>query len=383
MHPIEDAAVVWDEGIVTWVGSASELPNDYAGLELISADGQVVIPGLIDCHTHLGFGGWRAEEFEQRIKGAGYLDIAKAGGGIQKTMQQTRGASNQDLSTHCLGVLKEMVALGVTTVECKTGYGLSEAEELRMLRIYKSLAESQSVNIVSTFLGAHVVPPEYYSDRKAYVSLITDVIIPQIQEHGLATFCDIFVEEGAFSAAEAASILGTAQQAGMGVKLHVDQLSDVGGGVLAARLGATSADHLEYTSRKGMDAMADAGVVGVCLPFASLYLNEPPMRAREFLDAGVRLAVATDFNPGSAPSYHLPLALMLACTMSRFTPAEALKGATIHAATALGIEHFTGSIEAGKSADLAVLNVSDINHWLYHFRPNACSQTFISGNPQN
>ena len=298
MHPIEDAAVVWDEGIVTWVGSASELPNDYAGLELISADGQVVIPGLIDCHTHLGFGGWRAEEFEQRIKGAGYLDIAKAGGGIQKTMQQTRGASNQDLSTHCLGVLKEMVALGVTTVECKTGYGLSEAEELRMLRIYKSLAESQSVNIVSTFLGAHVVPPEYYSDRKAYVSLITDVIIPQIQEHGLATFCDIFVEEGAFSAAEAASILGTAQQAGMGVKLHVDQLSDVGGGVLAARLGATSADHLEYTSRKGMDAMADAGVVGVCLPFASLYLNEPPMRAREFLDAGVRLAVATDFNPG-------------------------------------------------------------------------------------
>lgn len=379
IHPITDAAIAWENETIEWVGSASEIPVDLDADPHFSADGQVVVPGLIDCHTHLGFGGWREDEFEQRIKGAGYLEIAEAGGGIQKTMRQTRGATNEDLTIHCLGVLEEMVALGVTTVECKSGYGLSEEAELRMLRIYKSLKELQPVRLVSTFLGAHVIPPEFSDDRAGYVSLLCDTLIPKIQTDELAAFCDVFVEKGAFSVDEAERIHRSAQDAGMKSKLHVDQLSDGEGGELAARVGATSADHLECTSSAGMNAMADAGVIGVCLPFASLYLNQKPMSGRAFIDAGVRLAVATDFNPGSAPSYHLPLAMMLACTKSRFTPAEALKGATIHAALALDLADSVGSIEEEKRADFVVLDVSDVNHWMYHFRSNACTQTFIGG----
>ncbi|MCZ6704664.1 MAG: imidazolonepropionase [Bacteroidetes bacterium] len=383
VHPIIGAAIAWEDETIQWVGSASDAPVGLDTDMQYSADGQVVVPGLVDCHTHIGFGGWREDEFEQRIKGAGYLEIAEAGGGIQKTMRQTREATNEDLTTHCLAVLEEMVRLGVTTVECKSGYGLSEEAELQMLRIYMSLKELQPVRLVSTFLGAHVIPPEYSDDRGGYVSLLCDTLIPQIQADDLATFCDVFVEEGAFSGEEAEEILRSAQHAGMQSKLHADQLSDGGGGALAARLGAISADHLEYTSSTGIDTMADAGVVGVCLPFASLYLNQQPMQGRKFVRAGVRLAVATDFNPGSAPSYHLPLAMMLACTRSRFTPAEALKGATIHAALALGLESSVGSIEKGKRADFAILDVSDVNHWMYHFRSNACTRTFIGGIPQD
>ncbi|GMQ82340.1 MAG: imidazolonepropionase [Rhodothermia bacterium] len=383
VHPIIDAAIAWEGETIQWVGPASNVPAELNGDTRYSADGQVVVPGLVDCHTHLGFWGWRENEFEQRIKGAGYVEIAETGGGINKTMRQTREATSEDLTTHCLGVLEEMAGLGVTTVECKSGYGLSVEAELRLLRIYKSLKELQPVGLISTFLGAHVIPPEYSDDRGGYVSLLCDTLIPEIQADDLATFCDVFVEEGAFSGEEAEIILRSAQNAGMKSKLHVDQLSDGGGGALAARLGAISADHLEYTSSSGMDAMADAGVVGVCLPFASLYLNQQPMSGRAFIKAGVRLAVATDFNPGSAPSYHLPLAMMLACTMSRLTPAEALKGATIHAALALGLQGSVGSIEDGKRADFAVLDVSDVNHWLYHFRSNACTQTYIGGIPQD
>ena len=383
VHPIFDAAIAWEDETIQWLGSTSDAPAELDAEPHYSADGQVVVPGLVDCHTHLGFGGWREDEFELRMKGAGYLEIAEAGGGIRKTMRQTRDATNEDLTTHCLAVLEEMVRLGVTTVECKSGYGLSEEAELRMLRIYMSLKELQPVNLISTFLGAHVIPPEYADDRGGYVSLLCETLIPQIQADDLAAFCDVFVEEGAFSGEEAEVILRSAQDAGMKSKLHVDQLSDGGGGALAARLDAISADHLEYTSSEGIAAMAEAGVVGVCLPFASLYLNQQPMAGRAFIDAGVRLAVATDFNPGSAPSYHLPLAMMLACTMSRFTPAEALKGTTIHAALALGLEGLVGSIEEGKRADFAVLDVSDVNHWMYHFRSNACTRTFIGGIPQD
>jgi imidazolonepropionase len=272
-----------------------------------------------------------------------------------------------------------MLALGVTTVECKSGYGLTLDAELKLLRVYRQLAAEQPVHIVPTFLGAHIVPLEYRNNREGYVDLIVTSMIPEIAREKLAACCDVFVEESAFSVGEARRILNAAQRFGLSAKLHADQLSSGGGAELAAELGALSADHLEQISTAGVSAMAAAGVVAVSLPLASLYLGQPAMPARRLIDAGVAVAVATDFNPGSAPSYHLPLALTLACTFQRMTPHEALKGATIYAARAVGLETVTGSLEPGKAADFALLDATDVNQWIYHFRPNACVRTVIGG----
>jgi imidazolonepropionase len=379
IHAIADAAVVWDGGVIRWVGPRRELPADYAGAERFDACGGLVVPGLVDCHTHLAFGGWRAEEFEQRILGRSYLEIAAAGGGIARTMRLTRAAGDAELQGRAAGFLREMLALGVTTVECKSGYGLDREHELRILRIYRTLAGAQPVRLVPTFLGAHVVPPEYRDDRAGYLGLLVDDLLPTISRERLAAFCDVFVERSAFTLAEARQLLRAAQAAGLGAKLHADQLSQGGGAELAAEVGAVSADHLECASEAGIAAMARAGVVAVSLPLASLYLAQAPAPARRWIEAGVAVAVATDFNPGSAPSCHLPFALTLACTLQRMTPAEALKGATIYAARAVGLEAAVGSIEAGKAADLAILDAPDVTHWLYHLRGNACRATVAAG----
>jgi imidazolonepropionase len=379
IHAIADAAVAWDGGVIRWVGPRRELPADYAGAERLDAGGGLVIPGLVDCHTHLAFGGWRAEEFEQRILGGSYLEIAAAGGGIARTMRLTRAAGDAELLERAGGFLREMLTLGVTTVECKSGYGLDREHELRILRIYHTLAGAQPVRLVPTFLGAHVVPPEYRDDRAGYLSLLVDDLIPTIARERLAAFCDVFVERSAFTVAEARHLLRAAQAAGLGAKLHADQLSQGGGAELAAEVGAVSADHLECASEAGIAAMARAGVVAVSLPLASLYLAHAPAPARRWIEAGVAVAVATDFNPGSAPSCHLPFALTLACTLQRMTPAEALKGATIYAARAVGLEAAIGSIEAGKVADLAIIDAPDVTHWLYHLRSNACRATVAAG----
>jgi len=379
VHPVINAAVAWKGERIEWAGPVSDLPEAFENETRISACGQVVIPGLIDCHTHLAFGGWRADEFEKRLKGISYLDIARAGGGIQKTMGQTRQASARDLLSHSRAVLAKMVTLGVTTVECKSGYGLSAEAERKQLEVYKELRENDAIEIVSTFLGAHIVPPEFTDDRTAYVDLLCNELIPEFAGDGLAEFCDVFVEETAFSRNEAIRILEAGKQYGLRPKLHVDQLHDGGGAALAADVDAISADHLEYTGEEGIRRMADAGVVGVCLPIATLYLKQQPMPVRKFVDAGVPVAVATDFNPGSAPSYHLPFAMMLSCTMNGLTPAEALKAATCYAAAAIGRSDECGSIEPGKRADLAILDVPDVNHWMYHFEANVCTGTYIRG----
>jgi imidazolonepropionase len=272
-----------------------------------------------------------------------------------------------------------MVALGVTTVEGKSGYGLDREHELELLRVYRRLAESEPVGIVPTFLGAHVVPPEYRERREAYVALLVDELIPAVAAERLATACDVFVEESAFSVEEARRILLAGRAAGLAPRLHADQLTSGGGAELAAEVGALSADHLEHVSERGVAALAAAGVVAVSLPIASLYLGQAPMPARRLIAGGVAVAVATDFNPGSAPSYHLPLAMTLACTLQRMTPAEALKGATAYAAKALGLERRVGSLERGKAADFAVMDAPDVEHWLYHLRPNACRLTVAAG----
>jgi imidazolonepropionase len=379
IHVIPQAALVWDEKEVVWIGPERELPAAYGTAERVDAGGRLVIPGLIDCHTHLAFGGWRADEFEQRIRGRSYLEIAQAGGGIASTVRQTREATEQQLVERAGQFLEGMLALGVTTVECKSGYGLNEEAELKLLRVYRRLAQEQPLRLVPTFLGAHAVPAEFKDNRAAYVDLLVNRLIPAVARERLAACCDVFVEESAFSVNEARRILRAGQEAGLAAKLHADQLTDGGGAELAAELGALSADHLEHISEAGVLAMAQAGVVAVSLPLASLFLAQSPMPARRLIQAGVPVAVATDFNPGTAPSYHLPLALMLACTLQRMTPAESLKGATIYAARAVGLERSLGSLEPGKAADFALLDAPDVNHWLYHFRPNACVMTTLGG----
>ncbi|MFZ5622831.1 MAG: imidazolonepropionase [Gemmatimonadota bacterium] len=376
---IPDAALAWDGGRITWVGAERDLPQALARGERLDARGMMVIPGLIDCHTHLAFGGWRDDEFERRILGASYLDIARAGGGIASTVMKTRALGREALVDRCRGFLAEMVSLGVTTVEAKSGYGLTVSDELMLLETYRDVAREERLRIVPTLLGAHVVPPEFRDDRAGYVDLLIRELIPEVARRGLARFCDVFVEDSAFTVAEARAILRAGLEHGLRPKLHADQLSASGGAELAAEVGAASADHLEHACERGIRAMREAGVTAVSLPIASLYLRQPPLPARAMLAAGLPVAVATDFNPGSAPSYHLPLALTLACTLQRMTPAEALMGATSVAARAIGVEQETGSLEVGKAADFAVIDAPSVNHWLYHFRPNACRMTVIGG----
>lgn len=377
--PIVDAALAWEGEVLRWVGPARELPAAFRGWPREDAGGGMVIPGLVDCHTHLAFGGWRAGDFERRIRGESYLEIAEAGGGIQSTMRQTRALSEADLTERAATFLAGMVSLGVTTVEAKSGYGLELEAELRILRAYRGLARRGPVRIVSTFLGAHAIPPEYAGHRDEYVTLVADQMIPSVAREQLATFCDVFVERSAFSLDEARRVFRAAAAAGLRPKLHADQLTAAGGAELAAEVGAVSADHLEHASERGIAELARSGVVAVSLPLATLYLGQAPQRSRAFIDAGVPVAVATDFNPGSAPSTHLPLALLLACTLQRMTPAEALKGATLFAARALALDLRIGSLEAGKQADFAVIDAPDIAQWLSHFRPNACRRTVIGG----
>ncbi len=375
---IQDAALAWEGEDVLWVGQEAELPNAYRSWRRESAAGGTVIPGLIDCHTHLAFGGWRANEFEQKLLGTPYLEIARLGGGIASTVEATRAASEADLRTRARGFLDSMLRLGVTTVECKSGYGLNVADELKQLRVYRVLAEEGPQRIEATFLGAHIIPPEFKEDRDGYIRLLTNVLIPQIAVEGLARFCDVFVEDTAFAPDEARTILTAASRHGLAAKLHADQITDTGGGALAAELNAASADHLESISQDSIRAMAERGTVAVSLPLATMYLNQDPMPARQLIEADVPVAVATDFNPGSAPSYDLQLALWLACTRQRMTPAEALKGATAFAAKAL-LRKDVGSLLPGKKADFVLLDTPTVNQWLYHFRPSTVLRTVIGG----
>ncbi|HEU5169406.1 MAG TPA: imidazolonepropionase [Gemmatimonadales bacterium] len=376
---VREAALAWEDGRIAWAGPDAQLPSRYRDAESHDAGGRLVVPGLVDCHTHLAFAGWRAEEFERRIRGESYLAIAAAGGGIAATMRATRAATEDALAARSAGFLGAMLELGVTTVECKSGYGLDLESELKLLRVYRRLEPVVAQRLVPTLLAAHVVPPEYRDRRDAYVALVAETIVPEAAAARLARCCDVFVEETAFSPAEARRVLLAGRRAGLAAKVHADQLTAGGGAELAAEVGALSADHLECVGPAGIGALRAAGVVAVSLPIATLYLGQRPMPARTLIEAGVPVAVATDFNPGSAPSYHLPLALTLACTLQCLTPAEALKGATLFAARAVGLEAEVGSIEPGKAADFAVIDAADPNEWLYHFRPNACLETVVAG----
>jgi imidazolonepropionase len=356
---VEDGAVLVRDGRIAFAGPAGDLPaGAAAGVEPVDLAGRLVTPGLIDCHTHLVHGGERSNEFEMRLDGAAYEDIARAGGGIVSSVKATRAASDDDLLRGALARLDRLMAEGVTTVEVKSGYGLDLATEARMLRAARRLADARAVGVRTSFLGAHAVPPEAGGDREAYSRLVADAMLPALAAEGLADAVDGFCEGIAFSPIQIARVFDAAVALGLPVKLHADQLSDLGGAALAARYGALSADHLEYCSDAGAAALARAGTVAVLLPGACYFLREahrPPVAA--FRRHGTRMAVATDYNPGTSPLTSLLMAANMAATLFRLTVAECLAGITREAARALGLLHETGTLEAGKWADLAVWDV--------------------------
>ena len=358
---VAGGAVACRDGRILYAGPESDLPaalRDAA--EVIDCAGRWITPGLIDCHTHLVHAGNRADEFARRLEGATYAEIAASGGGILSTVRATRAASEDDLLRQSLPRLDALLAEGVTTIEIKSGYGLDLPNEAKQLRVARRLGQVRPVDVVTTFLGAHALPPEAARDRAGHVARIADEMLPAIAAEGLADAVDAFCEGIAFTPEEVAQVFAAAQRAGLPVKLHADQLSDLGGAALAARFRALSADHLEYANDDGIEAMARAGTVAVMLPGACYFLREathPPVA--RFRAHGVRMAVATDCNPGSSPLTSLLLAMNMAATLFRMTVPECLAGVTREAARALGRLDVVGTLEAGKSCDLAIWDVED------------------------
>lgn len=351
---IPDAAVVLQGDRVLWAGPMADLPRAHADLEVLDCQRRLVTPGLIDCHSHAVHGGHRAVEFELRLNGASYEDVARAGGGILSTVKATRTASEDDLLASALPRIDQMIASGATTIEVKSGYGLTIEDELKMLRAARRIADHRRVTVLTTHLAAHAIPPEYKGQPKAYIAEIAIPSLRQAHAEGLVDALDAFCETIAFSTDDLAPLYGEALGLGLSVKLHAEQLTDQQGAAFAASHGALSADHLEYLSPEGIAAMAAAGTVAVILPGAFYTLREtqaPPIAALRA--AGVPMAVATDFNPGSSPVASLPVAMNMACTLFRMTPEEALLGTTAHAARALGLAD-RGRIAPGLRADLAI-----------------------------
>jgi imidazolonepropionase len=356
---VESGAVAAREGRIEFAGPQDELPAVWRnGARIVDCEGRWITPALIDCHTHLVYGGDRAHEFELRLAGATYEQIARAGGGILSTVRATRAASEDELMRSALKRLDALIAEGVGTVEVKSGYGLDLAAERKSLRVARRLAEHRDVTIRATFLGAHALPPEFADRRDAYVDYVADTMIPKLASEGLIDAVDGFCERIAFTRDEIARVFAAAQQAGLPVKLHADQLSNLGGASLAAKFSALSADHLEYADEDGLAAMAKAGVVAVLLPGAYYVLKERQAPRVDLMRKHrLPIAVATDSNPGTSPMISILLALNMAATLFGLTVDECLAGVTRNAARALGLGAETGTLEAGKSADLAIWDI--------------------------
>ncbi len=355
---VEDGVIVAKHGRILFAGAAADAPVDLDAAEITDCDGRWITPGLIDCHTHLVYGGDRAHEFELRLQGASYEDLARAGGGILSTVAATRAASQDDLVRGALPRLDALIAEGATTVEVKSGYGLTLDHEAKQLRAARALADHRPVNIRATFLGAHALPPEFAGDPDGYIDEVCDVMLPAIAAAGLADAVDAFCEGIGFTAAQTRRVFEAARTLGLPVKLHADQLSNLHGAALAAEFGGLSADHLEHTDQAGLEAMARAGTVATLLPGAFYFVREtqqPPIEGLR--TAGVPMALATDSNPGTSPLTSLLLTLNMAATLWRMTVDECLAGVTRHAALALGLSHEVGTLEAGKACDLAVWDI--------------------------
>lgn len=377
---LSDAGVLCERGLITWVGPMRDwnrtLPETVGELD---AEGKVVLPGFVDAHTHAMFAGHRAHEFALRARGSTYQEIADAGGGILSTVAHVRAASKKELKKQTRRYLTAMMQHGTTTVEIKSGYGLDMESEVKMLEAINELNNEEMMTIVPTFLGAHAYPPEYKADPPAYVDLIVQQMIPYIGKKKLARFCDVFCEKGYFDLVASERILTEGKTWGMQPKVHADELTPLGGAELAARVGAVSADHLEYISPQGIAALREAGVVATLLPGVSFFLGHGYAPARALIDAGVAVAIASDFNPGSCMSFSLPMMMTIACTQMRLTPEEALTACTLNAAAALNLSSTVGSIEVGKRADLILADLPDYRFLAYHFGINPIVTTIKNG----
>lgn len=381
---IENGAIGVKDGRIAWIGPRGELPGPVEGLAAVLHQGEQnwVTPALIDCHTHLVHGGQRAGEFEQRLSGVSYAEIARAGGGIRATVAATRAASEADLLAGTLRRLAPLIAEGVTVVEIKSGYGLDVETELKMLRVARAVEREAPVDVVTTFLGAHALPPEYEGDADGYIDFVCDEVLPAAVEQGLVDQVDAFCETIAFSPEQVAHVFDAAELFKLPVKLHAEQLSDSGGAELAARYGALSADHLEFLSPVGVQAMARAGTVAVLLPGAFYTLGETKLPPVSLLRAqGVPIALATDSNPGSSPMTSLLLAMNMGCVLFGLTPVEALAGVTRNAARALGLGDRRGTLEVGKVADFVIWDVEEPAELSYRLGFNPCVEVIREGAP--
>lgn len=373
-----DAAIAVKDGRIAWFGPGDELPASSAVLH--DGQGCWLTPGLIDCHTHIVHAGNRSDEFEARLNGASYEDISRAGGGIMSTVRATRAASDDELLRQSLPRVLALLAEGVTTLEIKSGYGLDADSEAKMLRVARRIGEQLPVSVRTTFLGAHALPPEYAGQADAYIELLCAQMLPQLAGDGLVDAVDAFCERIGFTPAQTQRMFDAARVLGLPVKLHAEQLSDLGGAALVARYGGLSADHLEFLSDEGIAAMAQHGTVAVLLPGAYYFLREtqpPPVAALRA--AGVPMAVSTDCNPGTSPMTSLLLAMNMACTLWRLTPQEALAGATCHAARALGLQDQTGSLVMGKRADFALWRIARPADLAYALGLNPCAGVVHGG----
>jgi imidazolonepropionase len=375
---IARGAMVVRDGSIAWVGAEAELPGGLTVDAELDLHGAVVTPGLVDCHTHLVYGGHRAREFELRLSGASYEEIARAGGGIRSTVAATRAASDDALYDHAAARLDALMAEGLTTIEIKSGYGLRAHDEARMLRVARRLGRERPLTVRTTYLAAHALPSEFEGRADDYIAAACDWL-PALHAEGLVDAVDAFCEGIGFSPAQTRRVFDAAQRLGLPVKLHAEQLSDQHGAVLAARYQALSCDHLEWLGDDGVRAMAEAGSVAVLLPGAFYFLREtklPPVQALR--DAGVPIAIASDHNPGSSPALSLLLMLNMACTLLRLTPEEALRGVTAHGARALGLAD-RGRLAAGQRADFAAWDVEHPNELAYWFGRNPCRRVVVAG----
>jgi imidazolonepropionase len=382
---IDDGAVLLREGLIVATDTRARIESrkDARRAEKIDVGGRVILPGFVDSHTHLVHAASRAEEYELKIRGVSYEEIARQGGGILNSVKRLRAATSDALKRRALAALLEFAAYGTTTVEAKSGYGLDVASELKILQLHRELNRAQPLEIVSTFLGAHVVPAEYRGapdGAERYVQLLTEQLLPEVVNEGLAEFCDAFCDRGAFTRSQSKRILSEGQQHGLVPRLHAEQLSRTGAAQLAVELEAASCDHLEHINSSDIRRLAESRTVATLLPGCDFHLGwKEYAPARKLIEAGAIVALATDYNPGTCPTVSMPMILSLACTQLRMTPAEAIAAATINAAFALRRDKRIGSLEAGKQADLAVFAVEDYREIPYYFGMNRCWMTMKRG----
>lgn len=375
---LQNAAVAVEDGIIKEITADGKLPEGPFDQE-IDAEGKLVTPGFVDGHTHLVFGGYRQNEIPMKLAGATYLDILRAGGGILDTVRKTREATFEELYDKSAAFLDEMMSMGVTTCEAKSGYGLDMENEMKMLEVIKALGENHAMDVVPTFMGAHAIPPEYEGRGDEFIDLLCDEIIPAVKEKGLAEFCDVFCEDSVFNSQQSKKYMEKAREAGFDLKIHADEIEDIGGSKLAGEMKAVSAEHLIAAGEEGMDSMAEGGTTAMLLPATSFYLGKTYAPARTMISKDIPVAIASDFNPGSCPSLNLQLAVNLGYLRYKMKPEEILTAVTINPACAINRGDLVGTLEVGKQADMVIWNAPNFEMLCYRFGSNLADKVIKKG----